>query len=136
MGMEFSLVAAKDGYGVQWRVPDSVSTPPGGTHAAAIWNADTSTRLGYKEFVPAVATLQDILFDSLVPLTTGVNYVACIYTVHYVFKAGTPSGLTSPSGNVVGGPGRLAAYSGGAADATEPEDNFASTYHISPLIGT
>lgn len=135
MGMEFSLVAGKDAYGVQWRVPDTVETPPGGAHAVAIWNDDTDVRLAYKEFIPTPGLLQDVLFDVPVALPNGVNYLATVYTIHYVFKAGAPSGLTSPSGNIVAGTGRLASYNGGASTAPKPDASFSSTYHVSPLMG-
>lgn len=136
MGMEFSLVASRLAYGVRWRVPDSVVTPPAGTHAVAIWNDDTNVRVGYKEFTPVPGGFQDILFDSAVSVSSGVNYVVSVYTTKYVFKAGAPSGLTSPSGNIVAGTGRLAGYNGGASNAPIPEDSFSSTYFVTPLVGT
>lgn len=136
MGMEFSLVASRLAYGVQWRVPDSVVTPPGGTHAVAIWNDDTDTRVGYKEFTPTPGVFQDVLFDAPISLSSGVNYVTAVYTLKYVFKAGSPAGLTSPSGNVVAGAGRLSTYNGGSATAPIPPDAFGSTYFVNPLIAT
>lgn len=136
MGMEFSIVASRLAYGVSWRVPDSVVTPPGGTHAVAIWNDDTNTRVGYKEFTPVPGGFQDILFDTPITVSNGINYVVSVYTMKYVFKAGAPSGLTSPSGNIVAGTGRLATYNGGAINAPIPEDSFSSTYFVSPLLGT
>ncbi len=136
MGMEFSIVASRLAYGVQWRVPDSVATPAGGTHAVAIWNDDTATRIEYKEFIPVPGGFQDILFDTPVSLSSGVNYVASVYTIKYVFKSGSPAGLTSPSGNIVAGASRLAMYNGGAFTAPIPLDAFGATYFVNPLIAT
>lgn len=136
MGMEFSLVASKNAVGVQWRVPDTIDVPSGGVNAVAIWNADTSTRLAYKEFIPTPGVLQEILFDASISLPTGVQYIATVYTINYVFKSGSPAGSTSPSGNVIAGAGRLTSFNGGASFAPIPEGVFNSTYHISPLIET
>jgi hypothetical protein len=136
MGMAFTLVASRLAHGVQWRVPDSLTTPAGGTHAIAIWNGSTEARIAYKEFTPTPGGLQDILFDATVALTSGVTYVAMVYTNKYVFKAGSPAGLTSPSGNIVAGAGRLIPYNGGAAGCPYPEDVFNSTYCVSPLVAT
>lgn len=131
MGVAFSVVAACDGVGVRWRVPDSVSTPPGGAHAVAIWE-DGGDRIAYQEFVPIPGGNQDILFDTPASLVTG-DYIASVYTVHYVFRTGSPSGLESPSGNLVAGSGRLGAYSGGAPSAPIPSGTFDATYYVTPL---
>lgn len=136
MGVLFSIVAGTDCPGVQWRVPDTVSTPPGGTHAISIWNDDTVTRVAYKEFTPVPGGYQDILFDAPVSLSSGVNYVAAVYTVHYTFRAVSPSGVTTPSGNGVAAAGRLTAYNGGAANVGIPDGTFTATYYISPLLVT
>ena len=137
MGVEFSLVTSKNCVGVQWRAPDGAPAPSGGTHAVAIWDP-VGTRLRYKEFVPVDGILQDILFAAEdggpVSIATGGVYVASVYTLHYVFTSGSPTGLTSPSGNVVAGDGRLATYNGGSATAPYPSGSFGATYHISPLI--
>ena len=135
MGMEFSLVTGKDCVGVQWRAPDTAGAPAGGTHAVAIWDP-TNTRIRYEEFTPVDGVLQDILFttDGPVAIASSGVYIATVYTLRYVFTSGSPSGLTSPSGNVVAGTGRLTTYNGGAASAPYPIDSFGSTYHISPLI--
>lgn len=136
MGLDFSIATARNCVGVQWRVPDSTPNPPGGTHAISIWNFDTATRIAYKEFVPVPGDFRDILFDTPVALSTGVNYVAAVYTNHYSFRSGAPAGLTSPSGNIVAGTGRLAGYNSGASSAPMPLDPFSSTYYVCPLVAT
>lgn len=135
MGLVFSLVATKNCTGVRWRVPDTVATP-NGTHAVAIWADVADTRVAYKEFTPVTGGYQNVLFDSPVSLTSGTNYVAAVYTNHYVLRSGSPSGFTSPSGNIVAGTGRLASYNSGAATAPRPPDPFSSTYYVSPICAT
>lgn len=135
MGVEFSLVAATPLPGIEWRVPDTLATPPGGTHTVAIWNKDTATRLAYKEIVPTPGATERYLFDTPVSGLTGVNYFAVVYTNHYVFRVSNPAGVTSPSGNIVAGPGGIAPWNGGGASAPMPNDGSTLTFYISPLGG-
>jgi hypothetical protein len=134
MGVLFTLVASKNCIGVQWRVPDTTPSPPGGTHAVSIWDDVGASRIAYKEFTPVPGGYQRILFDSPVALTLATAYVAAVYTNHYSFRSGTPAGTTSPSGNIVAGAGRLAAYNSGAASAPQPTDSFTSIYYVSPIV--
>jgi uncharacterized protein DUF4082 len=135
MGIRFTSAASRLCYGVRWRVPDSVSTPPGGTHAISIWSEDTLTRLAYKEFTPVPGGYQDILFDAAITLDAApALYVAAVYTVHYSFATRTVTPISSPSGNLSGDLGRLASYNGGAALAPFPVDQFGTPwYYISPI---
>lgn len=143
MGIRFSsLAAGRPCYGVRWRVPDSVSTPPGGTHAVSIWSEDTLTRLAYQEFVPVPGGYQNVFFvDGLgapAPITLDAApalYVAAVYTVHYVFASRTVTPISSPSGNLSGDLGRLASFNGGAATAPIPNDQFGTPwYYVSPIV--
>jgi hypothetical protein len=135
MGIRFSSLAARLCYGVRWRVPDTVETPPGGTHAVSLWSQDSETRLAYKEFTPVPGGYQDILFDT--PYLMDPNpalYVAAVYTVHYVFSNRTVPEVFSPSGNLGGDLGRLAAFNGGAATAPFPGEQFGTPwYYVSPI---
>ena len=133
MGIRFTSVAPRDCVGVRWRVPDTLGVAQGGgVFAAALWDM-SATRLAYLAFDPTPGVEQDILFDA-VPLSAGVEYIACVYMNHYVYKAGSPAGLTSPTGNVVAVSGRLATYNGGAAAAPFPSDNSALWLGGSPLV--
>lgn len=131
LGLEFDVLATVDCVGVEWRVPDTVADPQGGPHAASVWDL-TPTRLAYVEFTPVVGGKQQILFDTPVTLAPG-SYRVGVYTNHYVFTAGPPTGLDSPSGNLVVVSGRLAAYNGGAATAPIPSDSTTANFHVSPL---
>lgn len=132
MGLEFTVGAAVDGLGVEWYVPSSLATPAGGVYAAALWDVDLLSRIAYVEFTPTVSTKQRVLFGAPVALAPG-NYIACVYTNHYVFTAGPIAGITSPSGNLVTVNGRLASYNGGAAGAPIPLDNTTTNFHIAPI---
>lgn len=135
MGIRFTSVAVRDCYGVRWRVPDTVSMPPGGTHAVSLWSEDTLTRLAYKEFTPVAGGYQDVLFDAPVSLSSGgALYVAAVYTVHYSFSVRTVTPISSPSGNLSGDVSRLAAFNGGAQLAPFPSDQFGSPwYYVAPI---
>jgi hypothetical protein len=135
MGIAFSLVTGKNALGVQWRVPDSTPNPAGGVHAVGIY-VDGGSRIAYKEFVPVPGGNQNVLFDTPVALSSGVTYVAGVYTLHYVFRSGSPAGLTSPSGNIVVDAGRLRTDNGGAAGSGYPDGTFNATYYISPIVAT
>lgn len=139
MGIRFSLGEAGPCPGIEWRVPDSVSTPPGGTHVASLWLVDTGARVAAVDFDPsaAVGTKLQIPFAEPIDLAAATEYVAAVYTVHYVFTTGTGNlPATSPSGNITGDQGRLATWAGGGNPGTYPGDPFNAVYHVSPLIGT
>lgn len=129
MGLRFALVAPQACAGITWRAPDTTPDPPGG-HLASVWNWDTGVRLASKAFTPTPGVDQDVVFDSPLSLTTGVNYAAAVYTGHYVFHTGTWN-VTTPSGNAQGDRGVLVADAG--ADAF-PDDLFNSWYYVGPLM--
>lgn len=130
MGLRFSLVAPQDCAGITWRVPDSVADPGGGSHLASIWNWDTSTRLASKTFTPVPGGDMDVLFDSVVSLTAGVNYAAAVFTNHYVFHAGTWP-ITTTSGNAAGDKGVLITSVSPDAFPATPLDSW---YYVGPLM--
>jgi hypothetical protein len=134
MGLRFHLLQSKLCYGVRWRVPSAVENPAGG-HVASIWDRVTETRLAFKSFVPVPGGYQDILFDTPILLDAAPSeYVASMFTRHYVFSPTTPSVdwlVQSPSLNVRGDLGKLSAGNAG----TYPASNFNSWYYVSPLIG-
>jgi len=132
MGVQFSLVSGKNCVGVRWRVPDTVATPIGGPHSIALWRVSDLALLASKTFVPAPGGYQDVLFDAPAACSTGLEYVASIYTNHYVFRAaGGNWPVTSPSGNVVADIGKLIADQ---PPNTYPSSSQNSYYYISPLI--
>lgn len=136
MGTRFSLVAARNAIGVQWRVPDTLAAPGGGgIYAVAIWNVGTGVRVAYKEFTPVAGGYQDVAFDSLVALSSATNYVASVYTLHYTFRA-SAAATSSTSGNIVSDSGMFATYNGGAAAAPIPASTTTTGYYVSPLIET
>jgi hypothetical protein len=136
MGTRFSLVAARNAIGVQWRVPDTLAAPGGGgIYAVAIWNIGTGVRVAYKEFTPVAGGYQDVAFDAPVALSSGTNYAASVYTLHYTFRASAAS-TTSPSGNIVSDSGLFATYNGGAAAAPIPATTSTTGFYVSPLIET
>ena len=135
MGIRFSHEDGGPCWGVEWRVPDTVSTPPGGTHAVGIWDVATGLRVGYEEFTPVPGGLQSVEFTTKPTLDPApALYVATVYTVHYVFHARTVNPISSPSGKIVADDGRLADYNGGALTAPYPSSSFASWYYVSPIM--
>lgn len=135
MGVAFTIAVTQQCDGVQWRVPDAVEAPPGGNHAIAIWDDTAGTRTAIKHIdpTPYVGTTQNFLFDTPLTLTAG-NYIATIYTTHYVFRGDNPTGVSTPSGSAVAGEGRLRTDNSGADAAGIPSSAFAATYYVSPLI--
>lgn len=135
LGVAFTVSGAVNAEGCQWRVPDTLAAGAGGgVYAVAIWNADTSARIAYKEFTPVAGGYQSVAFDAPVALSAGVNYVATTYTNHYTYTATNPSGTTTPSGKGTATGGRLASYNGGAAGAPIPTGTANTTFYISPLL--
>jgi hypothetical protein len=135
LGVAFTVSGAVDAEGCEWRVPDTLAAGAGGgVYAVAIWNADTSTRIAYKEFAPVAGGYQRVTFDAPVALSAGVNYVATTYTNHYTYTPTNPSGTSTPSGKGTATGGRLASYNGGAAGAPIPTGTANTTFYISPLL--
>jgi Domain of unknown function (DUF4082) len=135
MGIRFKLTNTKNCVGIQWRAPTTTPSPTNATypvgHSVSLWNADTSTLIGSKAFTPTPAVYQDILFDTPYLLTGGLTeYIAAVYTFHYVHRAGTWP-VTSPSGNIVADKGRLIADQG---PNRFPAGGFDAWYYVSPLI--
>lgn len=137
MGVVFDVLTSKPCYGVNWRVPDVInSTPSGGSWYAKLWKDTDGSQLAAKSFNPTghEGTTFDILFDTPVTLTNTDFYVATVFTRDYVFRSkgvGSSSG-TSPSGNIEGADGRLAATSD---PSVFPSSTFGAIYFISPLVG-
>lgn len=142
MGTLFGIAAggsATDCFGVQWRVPDAVSAPSGGVHAAALWDVASSTRLAYKEFTPAPGGYQDILFDDSVPIPPFTEFIACVYTVHYVYRSSAPPTgwhVFSPSGNIDAYQSRLADTNIGAPAAPMPTNTPTLWFYVAPITGS
>lgn len=136
MGIEFGLTEDLPIPGVQWRVPDSVSNPQGGPHAISLWNQDTGVRLRYQEITPTPGGYQEFDFttDGPYPGVQGVTYVVGVYTNHYVFTSGNPTGTESPSGAVVAGGGLLVPYNSGAATAPIPDVPSSNAFYVSPIV--
>jgi hypothetical protein len=132
MGIRFSMITGKPCYGIQWRVPDAVATPPGGAHMVSLWSVTGESLMRSKEFVPTPGVYQDILFDTPVDLLPLTNYVAAVYTRHYVFRSTAGSYPATPSGNVVGDEGRLTPN---VNQVAYPAPQFSAWYYISPLMG-
>lgn len=135
MGVAFTVSTSQQCDGVQWRVPDTLAPPSVGAYAIILYDDAANTRLAYKEFTPVAGGYQNVLFDSVVTLPAG-TYVATVYTLHYVFRSGSPSGVSTPSGSATAVEGRLLTYNGGAASAPMPTGAINSTYYVSPLIDT
>lgn len=134
MGVIFGVVAGKNCVGVQWRVPTNAPSPtntpfPVG-HSVSLWNADTEVLMESKTFTPVPGGYQDIIFDTERALVPGTNYIAAVYTFHYVHRAGSWP-VTSPSGNIVADNGRLVADAGPSAF---PSGTFNAWYYVSPLV--
>lgn len=135
MGAAFTASVVRDCVGIQVYATDTVPTPGGGVFAIALWNETTGIRLAVKTVTPvAGAGLTTFLFDAPVTLNLTDTYVAAYYTFHYAFRAGSPSGLTNPSGGVTLAGGRLTPYNGGYNLAPIPGGSFASTYYIGPVV--
>jgi hypothetical protein len=135
MGIRFSSAAARLCYGIRWRVPDVLAggAPNGGSWIASLWTTVGEIRVASKVFTPVAGSTQDILFDSPYALTALPElYVAAIFTRDYTFRPSAGIDRQSPSGNIVGDQGKLAASGN---PLTFPSSTFAAYYYISPLVG-
>jgi hypothetical protein len=136
LGIRFSLGVSKPCYGVRWRVPDNLSTPPGGTHIISLWKSIGDTLITYKNVTPTPGGYQDFLFDTPTdPLATDDDYVAAVYTRKYVYRAAGGVFPSSPSGNVVADEGRLLNNNSGIIANLYPANPQNALYYVSPLIG-
>lgn len=137
MGIRFQVAEEIECHGVEWWVPTTVSAPPLGNHQASIWT-EIPTKLAAANFVPVPGGKQQALFEDPITLVPGTDYIAAVYTIHYVF---TPSGgvwPSTPSGSAVADIGRLTAYAGGPDNvpAAAPLGTSTGLFHVSPLVGT
>jgi hypothetical protein len=136
MGIRFGLVAAKPCYGIRWRVPDTLNTPPGGSHIVSLWRNSNQSLIAYKNIDPTPGGYQNFLFDTPTdPLATDDFYVASVYTKRYSFRASDGTYPTSPSGNVIADEGRLKADNSGSVNQLYPAAAFSAIYYVSPLMG-
>lgn len=128
MGIKFAVTNPVNCVGVRWRVPDSVAAPAGTNHAVSLWVTAGEVRVALKIFTPTPGVYQDILFDTPVALTaTPAEYVAAVYTNHYVYRAAAGS-VSTPSGNLVADQGRL---TGGPNYPTGVQSSW---YYVSPIL--
>ncbi len=138
LGRQFTLLDGETVEGVQWRVPDTLLTPPGGTHAAGLWDAGTSTRLAYVEISPTPGDFESFAFDpgDVYTASGDTQLIVSIYTYHYVFSSGADVGAETPSGSAVAGDSLLAAYNSDAATAPAPISTSGANFYISPVVTT
>lgn len=137
LGIRFQVTESLPCAGVEWNpVPATVSAPPLGSHVASLWDGD-GNRLAAAAFVPTPGLEQRVLFDAAVTLLPGVDYIAAVYTIHYVFRPSGGVWPTSFSGRVIADTGRLAAYSGGPDNpAAAPSGNSTGLFYVGPLVGS
>jgi hypothetical protein len=135
MGRVFTLTADAPVVGVEWRVPDSVATP-NGTHAVALWDQTSGTRLAYQEVVPTPGDYQQFLFDpgDIHDGLTTETLIAAVYMNHYCYDADEGIGSTSPSGTAVAGEMLLVPFNGGAATAPIPDQATTLNFYVSPIV--
>jgi hypothetical protein len=137
MGIQFTVPEAVPCAGVQWRVPDALSTPPEGAYQASVWRVGDEAKLAAANFVPVAGGYQDVLFETPVTLVTGQSYVAAVYTTHYVYRASGGIWPSTPSGSAVADEGRLRNYNGGPNNvAAFPGSPTGLLFYVSPLVGT
>lgn len=136
MGIRVSVTEALTCVGLRWRVPDTVSAPPLGEHVAMLWQDLGNVRLARAAFTPAPGGYQNILFDAPVALETGLNYIASIYTVHYVYRASGDVYPSSPSGKMIADEGRLISSNAGpdAFPGSYPASATGLLFYVSPLV--
>jgi hypothetical protein len=134
LGIRFSVTEDAPCAGVTWaRTPTAItSTPSGGSHVAALWTADTETRLTFKNVVPTGGAVdQDYFFDDPVMLTAGALYVVSLFTRDYTYAARGGVDLSSPSGLVLADDGKLSAN---IDPLTFPSSTQAAHYFVGPII--
>lgn len=133
MGIKFHPTEDLPCAGIEWRVPDTVSAPPGALHTVSLYQALGQILVAQAEFTPVPGTTQRVLFTTPVPLEAGLDYVAAVYTVHYVYRASGNVYPSTPSGKVVSDEGRLLASAGGPAF---PNSATGLLFYVSPVVGT
>jgi hypothetical protein len=135
MGRAFTLTADATVVGVEWRVPDTVATP-NGTHAVALWDITSGTRLAYEEITPTPGGVEQFFFDEADyhPGLTTESLLAAVYMNHYVFSTSEHVGSTSASGTIVAGDMLLIPFNGGASSAPIPDSGTSLNFYVSPII--
>lgn len=131
MGIRFHVVEGTPCRGARWRVPDSVATPPLGTHYVTLWAVTGQTMLAQKAFTPVPGADQDITFDAPVALTAGAQYVIAVYTVHYVYRTAATPEVLSGTGNLVVDEGRLVDSNLGLP--VYPSSSQTAWYYLAPI---
>lgn len=134
MGAECTVVEATLCHGIEWYVPDTVVNPTSGTHVAALWHVDSTTRIATEDFTPVPGTIQVVTFDAPVTMLPGETYIAAVLTRHYSFRTPDPPAgwvVATPSGNVLHQVSRLSAT---ADPNTMPGGSFNAWYYISPVV--
>lgn len=130
MGCAFTVSEAVECTGIRWRVPDTVSSPPGGTHVAAVFVDGVRQR--FANFTPVPGGDQDITFSSPVTLNPGEACVAAVFTVHYTFRAGAAIfPVSTPGGQATATASRLTATS---TSSDLPDVAGTAIFYVSPII--
>jgi hypothetical protein len=130
LGCAFSVSEAVECTGIRWHVPDTVSSPPGGSHIAAVYV--NGVRQRFAAFVPVPGGDQDITFSSPITLNPGESCVASVFTVHYTFRAGAAIfPVSTPGGQATATASRLTATS---TPADLPDVAGTAIFYVSPII--
>ncbi len=131
MGCVFTVSESQPCTGIRWRVPDNVSSPPGGTHVAALFVDGTRQR--FANFTPVPGGDQDIPFASSLTVNPGETLVAAVFTVHYTFRAGAAVfPVSTPSGKATATGSRLTSTS---TSSDLPDVAGTAIFYVSPLLG-
>lgn len=133
MGCAFTVTHDTECFGVEWRVPDTLTAPSGGVYTASLWAVSPNILRRTKTFTPVAGSTQRILFDSSYILNTseGSGYIVSVVTRSYSFRSAPGQfPFLSPSSNVSVSIGKLSETS----DVnTIPGSNFESIFYISPV---
>lgn len=131
MGVQFSVTEAVPCSAIEWRVPDTLITPPAGFHAV-LWEISPNVKVRDVSITPVAGTTQRFAIPtfSLVP---GTEYIAAVMTNRYTFRSGVGVfPVSSPSGKLIGSTGKL-------TETVDPDvvpgSSFASIYYVTPVIG-
>lgn len=128
MGCFWTTSADATWTGVQWRVPDTVS---GDNHyILAYEDGDGDTPRQSKLVTPTPGGLQTFTFNTPIAVTTGVTYVACILTNHYVFT--NPYTFPHTDGHLTATKFQIKTTT--ADDAKFPDSVSALNFHVSPVV--
>lgn len=129
LGIRWTASEDSSWTGNSWlRVPDSVD--PAVNHYMLAYDSVTHVHLATAAFTAAVGTRQDVSWSSPIAVTAGTEYIACVLTHHYVYRAA----YTFPETD-----GRLTATGSrlilGAADTERyPTDDTVLNFYVSPIV--